>query len=109
MFYESILDRYPGLDIFKLNPVHLAPINGYMGNEFRTIVLSYHLWLPLFIGEVVEYADNAVAGQGKVNFYMKSFTVKIVDDVEGPETSFVLQNIGHEIHAPCMVALIGNI
>ena len=107
-FHEGILGRFPGLDIFELDPVHLAPIIGYMGNEFRAIVHSYLLWFPLFIDKMVKYPDNAVTGQGKVNFYMKCFPVKIVDDVEGPETFFVLQNIGHEIHAPCMVELIGN-
>ena len=108
-FHKGILGRFAGLNVFKFYLVHLAPIVRYMGNELWAVVHSYPLWFPFFIDEMVVYSDDTVAGQGKVDFYVKCFPIKIIDDVERPEASPVFQDIGYKVHTPGVVQFIGNL
>ena len=81
-FHKRILGGFPRLDILKLYPVHLALVDSFMCYELRSIVHLNFSWFTFFIDKMVQYANDTIVGQGKVNLNMKCFPIKIIDDVE---------------------------
>lgn len=106
-FDKCVLRGFAGLNVLEPYPMHQTPVLGYMGNEFGAIVHSYLFRPSFFIDQVVKYPNNAVTGKGEIDLYMDGFPVKIVDNVERPETPTVLQYIGHKINTPGMVRFTG--
>ncbi len=108
-FHERVLGRLSRLYVFELYTVHPAPVLRQVGYEFRSVVHPDLLRFSFFVDQMVQYPDNTVAGQREIDLDMERLPVEVVDDVERPETPFVLQYIGHEIDAPGMVDLGGNL
>lgn len=89
-FHKCILGWFFLLNVFKVYPVHWAPLICDISDELRAVIHSYLLGFTLFINQVVKHPNYSVTGQWKINLYMKGLSVKIINDIKCSKTSLLL-------------------
>jgi hypothetical protein len=99
-FHKSILGWFARLYIFEPDAVHLAPSCRDLGDELGTVVHPYPVGFYPSVDKMVQDPYDTVAGLGEVYLDMLGLPVIVVDNVECPKASLVLQYVGYKIHTP---------
>ena len=69
----------------------------------RPVVTTYDLWLSSPGNDLLEGANHAFGWQGEIDFDPQGFAVEVINDIEQPEVSAILQLVVHEVHGPDLI------
>lgn len=96
----GILLRLSRLDIAQGNALLLGPFHQFAADIFRAIVHSDGQRPAAPFDDLVQAADDALGRKREVHFDAQSLAVEVVQNVQQPELSAIIQTVRHEVHGP---------
>lgn len=86
-FDKAVLHRLFRRDVVPVDPGALTPAEDRHRGQLRPLVVDDHLRLAAEDDQSIEFAGDAVAGDGGVGDEPKAFPAEVVDDGEHPGTA----------------------
>ena len=86
--------------MFDGNPMFLGPFLQRFNDVFWSVVHPTGAWLTAPFDDPIKAPDHTLSRQGKVDLYARLFTVEVVQDIQQPKCTTIIQPGGNEIHGP---------
>jgi len=102
-FDVGVLLRLAGLDMLQEDVPFAGPFLQLLADVFRPVINPDGTRRASPLDDPVEAADHPLGGQREVHLDAQSLAVEVVQYVQQPERSAVLQPVGHEVHRPHQV------
>lgn len=97
-FNIAVLLWFTRLDIPQMNAFAFGPALQPGADILRTVVAADLFGTASPFDYLIERPLHAFCGERKIYLDAKDFSVKVIDDVQGPYAAAVLQLIVHKVH-----------
>lgn len=104
----GILVRLSWLNVMDHHASSLGPCYKLAVEKLRPVVGSENMRQPSLRAQPFKYSNQPFPGNGCINLYGQAFAVKVVNNVEGPETFAPIEGITYEVGRPDLVRVLGN-
>ena len=95
--------RVTGLNELKMDTALFGPVERHLADVLRTVVTANHRRQPSPPDQLIERSDDLLQRRREIDFDSQRFAVEIVQHIEQPNRSAVVEPVVHEVHRPHFV------
>lgn len=103
---QSVLHGLSGRDVMPFDTAILLPCEHSVGGEFRAVVTDHHAGIAATLGNGIQFAGDAFAGERVVDDGCKTFSAIIIDHAEDAEAPAIDERIGDKVEGPALVRVL---
>lgn len=102
-FDKGILSRFTRFNKFQYYSMLFRSVCHYQWYKLRTIIHPHFHRVSACCNYSAQYPDNTLGRDIQINFYRQGFSIKIIHNIERPETPAADQRIMHKINRPALI------
>lgn len=90
---QAVLHRFSWRDVMPLHPSILRPFEHGVRRQFGSVVADHHTGIAPHLGDPVQLAGNADAGDRRIHDRRQALPAEVVDHAEDADPAAVSQRV----------------
>ena len=105
-FDISVLVWFSWLNVVNHHAGSLGPCDKVAAEKLWPVIGPKNIGESPLGAQPFKYSNQSLAGEGSINFNCQAFTVKVVYDIERPESFASIEGIAHEVGRPDLIRVL---